>query len=195
MSDHPRSIALSRAFLLALALTLAAGLSQRALAQEGEVVPAPEARPSPTAIAQAMLGDTYVKITYSSPRKRGREIFGGLVPYDEVWRTGANEATEITVTGDVKIAGHTLPAGTYALFTIPHADTWTVILNGDLGQWGAFSYNPEHDVLRFDVPVTTTPEMYEAFTIALEKEEDAPKATLVMMWDHTKVSIPIEPAG
>ncbi len=188
---------IARLALAALALLLTTGLSQRALAQEEEekVVPAPEARSSPTAIAQAMLGDTYVKITYSSPRKRGREIFGKLVPYDEVWRTGANEATEITVTGDVKIGGHTLPAGTYAIFTIPHADTWTIIFNSDLGQWGAFRYNPEHDVLRFDVPVMTTPEMYEAFTIALEKEEDAPKANLVMMWDHTKVSIPIEPAG
>ncbi|GIV59368.1 DUF2911 domain-containing protein [Rhodocaloribacter litoris] len=177
--------------LPALALLLAAFTATSLRAQEAEVIPPPEPRASPTMIARTMLGDTYLKVTYSSPRKRDREIFGGLVPYGEVWRTGANEATELTTTGDIEIAGHRLPAGTYALFTIPEENQWTVILNGVLGQWGAFRYNPDEDVLRFTVPVTRTPELYEAFTIEFEEAENG--VNLVMTWDHTRVSIPIRP--
>lgn len=176
-----------------LILLLSAFMASSVRAQEGEVVPPPDPRASPTMIAHTKLGDTYLKVTYSSPRKRGRVIFGELVPYGEVWRTGANEATELTTTGDIEIAGHRLPAGTYALFTIPEQDKWTIILNRELGQWGAFRYNPEADVLRFEVPVTTTPETYEAFTIAFEEAEGG--TNLVMRWDRTMVSIPIRPAS
>ncbi|NNE34204.1 MAG: DUF2911 domain-containing protein, partial [Rhodothermales bacterium] len=117
---------------------------------------------SPMAIAAVTLDDgTYVKIVYSSPRKRGREIFGGLVPYGEVWRTGANEATELTVTNGVLLNGNVLAAGTYALFTIPGDEQWTVIINRNLGQWGAYDYDPEADVVRFNVPALTIDKMHE----------------------------------
>src|SRR5690606_2319783 len=99
-------------------------LVPRADAQEG--VPAADPRPSPLALAQITRGDgTYVKVHYSSPRKRGRDILGGLVPFDSVWRLGANEATEMTTTGPIRFGGERLQAGTYSLFAIPRAESWT----------------------------------------------------------------------
>lgn len=148
-------------------------------------------RPSPTAIVTMKYEDTYVKITYSQPHKRGRDIFGKLVPYGEVWRTGANEATEMTVTEDIKINGQDLAAGTYAIFTIPMEDKWTIILNSDLGQWGDYTYNDKADVMRFDVPTQQIKDaVWEPFTIAFEQKND--EANLKMMWDTTMVSIPIK---
>lgn len=148
-------------------------------------------RPSPLEVVTMKYEDIYVKVTYSRPHKRGREIFGAeLVPFDSVWRTGANEATEITVTNDIKIAGKKLKAGTYSLFTIPREDEWTIILNSALGQWGAYDYDESYDVMRFDVPVQKTDQEYEPFTIEFEQEETS--ANMVMMWDETKVVIPIE---
>src|SRR5690349_21983689 len=105
-------------------------------------------RPSPLAIAAGKYKDTYLKIVYSQPQKKGRENFGKLVPYEQVWRTGANEATEITISKDIFVAGQLLMAGTYALFTIPFADNWVIIFNRDLGQWGSYNYNDKSDVLR-----------------------------------------------
>ncbi len=146
-------------------------------------------RPSPMYMTTMMHDDTYVKITYGRPHKKDREIFGGLVPFGEVWRTGANEATELTNTGDIYLAGKLVNAGTYSIFTIPQKDKWTIILNKALGQWGAYDYDPGKDVLRFDVPVGKTEVMYEPFTI--EFNQDNSDAFLLMIWDHTKVSIPI----
>ncbi|HEU5291736.1 MAG TPA: DUF2911 domain-containing protein [Cyclobacteriaceae bacterium] len=152
---------------------------------------APPTRPSPTAITSARYKDTYVKITYCQPRKRGREVFGKLVPFGEVWRTGANEATEITLTRDLFVNGTLLPAGTYSLFTIPAHDKWTIIINKDLGLWGAYNYNIKQDVLRFDVPVMQlTNEVVEAFTIQFDQRNSV--ADLLLVWDKTKISIPIQ---
>jgi hypothetical protein len=147
-------------------------------------------RPSPLEMVTMKYEDIYVKITYCRPHKRGRKIFGDLLPFGEVWRTGANEATEITITGSVKFEGQLIKPGTYTLFTIPNKDHWTIILNSELGQWGAYNYNSKQDIVRFDVPVSTTTEVYEPFTIAFEQK--AQSAELVLMWDQTKVSIPIE---
>lgn len=177
--------------LLILAAALVAFSARPAAAQE--VVPPPEARPSPMAVAQTTLNDgTYVVVRYSSPRKRGREIFGGLEPYDAVWRLGANEATEMTVTQDVRFGGTRLPAGTYSLFAIPGEEQWTLIVNSNLGQWGAFSYDAEGDVARIDVPVEHTDRIFEAFTISLEPNDDETAAALSMVWDQTRVTLPIE---
>ena len=154
------------------------------------VVPAPEARTSPMAIAAGTLEDgTYVKVVYSSPRKRGREIFGGLVPYGEVWRTGANEATELTVTNAVKLGGHVVPAGTYSMFTIPGERQWTIIINRNLGQWGAYDYESEADLIRFNVPVLVSDLMHEAFTISID---DADNHTIRLNWDTVAIAISIE---
>ena len=147
-------------------------------------------RPSPLEVVTMKYEDTYVKITYGRPHKRGRLIFGDLIPYGQIWRTGANEATEITITQGIKIGGNILKAGTYTIFTIPHEDRWTLIFNSELGQWGAYNYNDKFDVLRFDVPVFQGDDVYEPFTIAFEQKANS--AELVMMWDRTKVSIPIE---
>lgn len=148
-------------------------------------------RPSPTAIASVRYKDTYVKITYCQPRKRGREVFGKLVPFGEVWRTGANEATEITLTKDIFINGTLLLAGTYSLFTIPAQDQWIIILNKDLGQWGAYNYNSKMDVLRFERPIMQSGnEVVEAFTIQFDQRNSV--ADLLLLWDRTKISIPIQ---
>lgn len=148
-------------------------------------------RPSPLAIVSSRYKDAYIKITYSQPHKRGRSIFGGLVPYGQVWRTGANEATELTVTKDIKINGADLKAGSYSLYTIPEKDKWTIILNRDLGMWGAYNYNVKMDVMRFEVPVVPVTEfVYEAFTILLDPKNN--RADLVLAWDRTKVVIPIQ---
>ena len=108
-------------------------------------------RVSPKATVSQTVGLTDVTITYCRPSVRGRTIWGGLVPYDEVWRTGANEATTITFTDDVTIDGNKLPAGTYGLFTVPGKDEWTVVFNKGAKQWGAYEYKQDQDALRIKV--------------------------------------------
>jgi len=148
-------------------------------------------RVSPLALATAHYKNTYIKITYGQPQKNDREIFDHLVPFEKVWRTGANEATEITVTNDILVSGNTLKAGTYSLFTIPDKEKWTIIFNSDLGLWGSYNYNPKMDVLRFDVPVKSTSENIacELFTIRIDQKTDT--AEIVLLWDKTTVSFPV----
>jgi hypothetical protein len=147
-------------------------------------------RPSPTALATVKYKDTYVKITYSQPRKRGREIFGGLVPFGVVWRTGANEATEITLTKDIFVKGTLLAAGTYSVFTIPERESWIIIFNKELGLWGSYNYNNKLDVLRIEVPVQATNTINESFSIQFDQRNNV--AELLLIWDKTKVSIPLQ---
>ena len=147
-------------------------------------------RPSPLALATLRYKEAYVKITYSQPQKKGRKIFGGVVPYGEVWRTGANEATEITLTRDMMIMDHVVNAGTYSFFTIPERDTWTIILNTDLGLWGSYNYNPNLDLMRFVVPATVNDMNFEAFTIIFDQRNEL--AELLIMWDDVKLSIPLK---
>lgn len=149
-----------------------------------------ERRASPLSISKVKHDDTYLKITYSRPQKKGRDIFGELVPYDKIWRTGANEATEITITQPVELAGNEVEAGTYALFTIPHKDQWTIVLNNELGQWGAYKYNKSKDYLRFKVPSKKLDETVEVFTINFSKPKNN-QTTLSMKWDKTAVEIPV----
>ena len=148
-------------------------------------------RPSPLAVVTARYKDTYLKVTYSQPHKQGREVFGKLVPYDQVWRTGANEATELTLTRDIKINEMTLKAGTYSIFTIPSIEKWTIIFNSDLGMWDSYNYNPMMDVMKFELPVTILKDVvYEPFTIWIDQKND--KADLQMAWDKTKVTLPLQ---
>lgn len=142
-------------------------------------------RPSPFATASGSIGNASISVEYSQPAKNGREVFGKLIPYGEVWRTGANEATEITVSKDVMIAGQSLKAGRYQLFTIPTADKWTIIFNSKLGQWGAFFYDPKSDVLKVEVPSSINETVLERLTIQIET------AGLSITWDKTKVLVPI----
>lgn len=148
-------------------------------------------RPSPLAIVNARYKDTYIKITYSQPHKRRRSIFGDLVPFGQVWRTGANEATELTLTKDIIINDLPLKAGTYSIFTIPDKDSWTIIINNDVGMWGAYNYNSKMDVMRFQVPIQILQgAVYEAFTIQIEQKNE--KGELVMRWDSVQVRIPFQ---
>src|SRR4029077_549934 len=120
---------------------------------------------SPTCTLKQRVGLTDIEINYSRPRAKGRPIFGGLVPYGEVWRTGANNATKIIFSTPVKLEGKDIPAGTYALFTIPGEKEWTIIINKGAAQWGAFQYDEKVDVVRFKVTPVQIPEPIETFTI------------------------------
>ena len=147
-------------------------------------------RISPVALASVSYKDTYIKVTYGQPAKRKRDIFGKLVPYNEVWRTGANEATEITITREVNILGTNIPAGTYSLFTIPNREEWTIIFNKDVGLWGSYNYNPKQDYHRWTIPVRTTSDKYfENLFINFNEKND--KAELNICWDDVCVMLPI----
>ncbi|MET6998117.1 DUF2911 domain-containing protein [Chitinophaga defluvii] len=130
-----------------------------------------------------------VKVAYGQPSKRNRVIFGELVPYGQVWRTGANKATEITFAKDGTLGGKPVKAGTYTLFTIPEAKEWTIILNSQLGQFGAFDYdkNKGKNVVEVKAPVKTiSGAAVEKFTISV------PAGKLVFEWDKTKVEVPAQ---
>lgn len=149
-----------------------------------------EARPSPNATVSQTIGTTIVTVGYSRPSVKGREVFGDLVPYDAVWRTGANEATTISFSGDVMVEGEMLAAGTYALFTIPTADSWTIIFNSTAQQWGAFRHDPAQDALRVTVEPMNDAPMQEQFEIRFtDVSEDS--ATMVLHWDTVGVPVQI----
>ena len=148
----------------------------------------PNPRVSPTMISATTVDGAYLKVVYGMPFKRDRVVFGELVPYGQVWRTGANEATEITLTKDMVFHNTEIPAGHYSLFSIPNENEWTIIFNRELGLWGAFNYKEEHDVARFTVPVESLEDTWEAFRI-LVVNEDGTQA-IQMRWDKTGVTIP-----
>ena len=148
---------------------------------------------SPEEEVEFQQGDLTIKVFYNRPSKKEREIFGGLVPYDQVWRTGANEATTFETSKDLMIEGQTLKAGKYSLWTIPRETTWTIIFNSEHGQWGLNSKgeanrNPEMDVLTVDVHAVKQEQEFEQFTIAFEKTGE--DAEMVLIWDTTLVSVP-----
>ena len=147
-------------------------------------------RKSPISISSIKYEGTYIKVVYGQPYRRGRTIFGELEPYGQVWRTGANEATEITFTKPVFMGDEVILAGTYALFTIPFENHWTIILNNDLGQWGAFEYNEQLDYLRFDVPIEILDSPVEAFTIEFS-EPLLNQTIMTLKWDLVSADIPI----
>lgn len=135
--------------------------------------------------------DKVVKVVYGRPQAKGRKVFGELVDYDKIWRTGANEATEVTFYKDVKIGGKAVKAGTYALFSIPKEEgKWTLILNSDLNQWGAYQYKASADVMRVEVSTKKSAEKIESFSITIEEAKNG--ATMYLGWENTVVEIPIE---
>lgn len=151
----------------------------------------PQASPKATLITKVGLTD--VQIEYSRPGLKGRheKIFGELIPYGEVWRTGANESSKITFKDKVNIKGQELPAGTYALYTIPGTEEWTVIFSNKTELWGDSGYNPEDDALRVQVKPTTIPYPKETFTIDFSGYTST-GAELTISWDNTQVAVPIE---
>ena len=135
-------------------------------------------------------GAKTIKVIYSRPYKNDRDVFGGIVKYDKVWRAGANEATEIHLAQDVKMAGKDVKAGVYQLFIVPGKDKWTVILNSEKGQWGAYQYKEGSDVAKVEVPVKAAEKVIENFSVSFA---DADKgATMFMGWDKTYVEVPFE---
>ena len=136
------------------------------------------------------IGLTDVTITYSRPGVKGRVIWGELVPYDNVWRTGANEATSITFTNDVKVNGQPLKAGTYSLHTLPAASQWTVIFNTQVEQWGSYAYNDSADALRIQVAPQPN-EFTEWMTFSFPKVA-TDKATVALDWENLRVPFEIE---
>ena len=130
-----------------------------------------------------------IRVTYSRPLKNGREVFGKLVPYNEVWRTGANESPEIKFYQDVEFGGKKVKAGTYSLFSIPGEKGWTIILNSDLDYWGAYKYNPKNDVERVPASVSSSSESLENFSIQFERKGEK-QGVMKLGWDTTVAEVP-----
>lgn len=146
-------------------------------------------RPSPAASVTQTIGLTEVTVTYSRPGVKGRTIWGDLVPYDKVWRTGANEATTLAVSDEVEFGGKKLAAGTYAVATIPGRDEWTVILNRDHDMWGT-QYDESKDVLRITAKPMTGGEKQEWLGFSFENLAHG-SADLVLAWDRLRLAVPI----
>jgi hypothetical protein len=174
----------SFAFPLLLAAVLAAAPS-RTRAEEARL---PQA--SPAAKAALTVGVTDIEIVYHRPGVKGRQIWGGLVPWNEVWRLGANNATTISFSTPVQVEGHDVPAGTYGLFAVPGQDRWTLILNKQPKQWGAYFYKPEEDLLRFDVKPQTGPATEWMVFHMTPSGSDA--AVIEMAWDTLRVPFTVK---
>ena len=150
-------------------------------------------RPSPPASAKCDLpGGKSVTVDYSSPRVKGRKIFGSDIdPYGQVWRTGANEATTFVTTADLMVGGKHVPAGSYTLFTVPDKDKWVLIVSKKTGEWGIPYPGADSDLVRVDMTAGATSGLVENFTIAFDK--GAKGCTLRIEWENTRATIDISP--
>src|SRR5579859_2366639 len=176
-----KSIIIGGALIAALAL---AGVAVQAQQDKAS-------RPSPPAKAECKLsGGKTVTIDYSSPRAKGRKIMGGLVPYGQVWRAGANEATAMTVSSDITVGGTAVPAGKYTLFTVPGEDKWSLVISKKTGEWGTAYPGPDNDLARIDMKVSKTAAPVENFTIAFDQSGSA--CTLRMEWENTRASVDVK---
>lgn len=180
--------------LVALSFVFTAGLVAQTPAPKAP--PAPKINfpaPSPSISVKQKVGLGEITIDYARPSVKGRKIFaaGGLVPFGEVWRTGANTATKITFSTPVTIEGKQLPAGAYALYSIPGEKEWTVIFNNVTGEWGAYTYKQENDALRVAVKPVALAQPVETFTIDVNDiRTDA--ATLNLEWEKTRVPVKLQ---
>lgn len=176
----------NRAFTFIALFSLAMLITIPAVAQERTT---DRAMASPNAAVSQTIGTTEVSLTYGRPSVNNREIFGDLVPYDEVWRTGANESTAITFSDDVRIEGERVEAGTYSLYTMPGESTWSIIINDKLS-WGT-QYDMSEDVLRAEVEAE---ESYFVEQMMIYFEDiTADSGDMVIHWANTRVSVQIEP--
>ena len=147
-------------------------------------------KPSPAASAACDLGGgKTIKTDYSSPRMKGRTIYGGLVPFGEVWRTGANDATTFVTSADVVVGGKTVPAGSYTIFTVPKVSGWTLVISKKTGEWGTDYPGEKEDLERVPMSVSKTAAPAENFTIAFD--QTGSKCTLRMEWENTRASVVI----
>lgn len=147
--------------------------------------------PSPGSTLKQRVGLTDIEIVYSRPGVKNRTIYGGIVPYNEVWRTGANASTKISFSTPVKLNGTDIPAGKYALYTIPGGKEWTIILSKDTRLNGAFGYNPTNDLVRFPATPVELAIPVETFTMDVNDIRDE-SATLNLIWGKTRVPVKIE---
>src|SRR5881296_3523631 len=155
--------------IVALCLSMFVLIAVAALAQEEKA-----SRPSPAAQAQCQFADgKTIRVDYSSPRAKGRKIYGGLVPYGEVWRTGANEATTFVTDANLSVGGKDVPTGSYTIFTIPNQDKWTLIISKKTGEWGIPYPGEGDDLARVDMNVSKPPSQVENFTIDFDQKGDS----------------------
>jgi hypothetical protein len=175
-----RVIAVCSVLLLSLALLALPGRSQQDKSK----------RPSPPANAQCKFasGKT-ITVDYSSPRMKGRKIYGGLVPYGEVWRAGANEATTFVTASDLTVGGKSVPAGSYTIFAIPNEDKWTLIISKKTGEWGIPYPGESDDLARVDMKVSKLPAAVENFTISFDHSGGG--CTMRLDWETTRASVNI----
>jgi hypothetical protein len=148
-------------------------------------------RPSPPGTAQFTFSDgKKITIDYSRPFKKGRRIYGGLVPYGKVWRTGANEATSFVSEKDIDVGGTRVPSGSYTLYTLPSEGTWKLIINKQTGQWGT-EYDQAQDLARINMKKESLPQAVEQFTISFEPAS-GDSTTLRLDWENTRLSVSIK---
>jgi hypothetical protein len=160
-------------------------LSVFAAAQTGKE----KQRPSPAANAQCKFADgKSIKVAYSSPRAKGRKIYGGLVPFGEVWRTGANEATTFVTDANLTIGGKDIPAGNYTMFTVPNQDKWQLVISKKTGEWG-IPYPEGEDLARADMGVSKTSAPVENFTISFH--EMGTGCHMYIDWESTRATVEI----
>jgi hypothetical protein len=177
--------------ILAICAVAAMGLAVLTIPAKSQ-----QTKPSPAATTQCQLpGGKTITTDYSSPRMRGRKIYGDLVPWGKVWRAGANEATTFVTTADVSVGGKTVPAGSYTIFVVPTAEKWTLIVQKTTGEWG-IPYPPTKpadagELLRTDMTVSSLPAPLENFTIAYDQTNGG--CTLHMDWETTRASVNITP--
>lgn len=155
--------------------------SQLALAQDD-----PSKRASPPASATGKIGSAAITINYGSPSVKGRKIWGDLVPYGQVWRSGANEATTFSSDKDLLVEGKKLPAGKYAFFTIPGEKEWTIIFNKVPNQWGAFKYDSSQDALRVTVRAAPSKEMHERLLYVVDDK------SFRLFWENLEVPVSVK---
>lgn len=174
--------------LIITALISCAAVEQSA----AQKFPGPDASPADIAYFRpdGRNADPLIKVIYGRPSKKGRTMLGGTEPYGKVWRTGANETTEIKLYKDITLGGKTVKAGTYSLYTIPDKTEWTIILNSKLDTWGAYAYDESKDVVRFKVPAGKTESEVETFTIMFDGKGDT--AVMMLAWENTLIKIPLK---
>jgi hypothetical protein len=148
--------------------------------------------PSPSAFFEQEIGSTIIKVAYNRPLARGRKIFGELIPFNELWRTGASACTTFATNETIDFGNATLEAGKYSIYTIPSKDEWTIIVNKDTTLHGTTGYDEKKDVFRFTVPVEKTANFYETFTIELNDIDNKGAGFLKLMWENTMVKIAIK---
>lgn len=171
-----------------LLLLFVCALAVGAMAQQDK-----SKRPSPPAELHATLGDLKVDINYSSPAVKGRTIWGELVPFGQVWRTGANEATTFEVNKDVLVNGQKLAAGKYGFFTIPSEEEWVIIFNKEPNQWGAYNYDEKLDVLRVSAKAGSAPEFNERLSFESVTRGDN-MLFINIKWENLSVGFLVQPA-